>query len=67
MHLIRLILQTGIGMNNTLLCLAGILVIGTIVSIAWAPETKGKTLSQACTVGDDGTEEEILKVNESLT
>lgn len=56
-----------IGMNNTLLCLAGILVIGTIVSIAWAPETKGKTLSQACTVRDDGTEEEVLKVNESLT
>ncbi len=37
-----------IGMNNTFLCLAGILVLGTIISIAWAPETKDKTLVQAC-------------------
>lgn len=36
-----------IGTTNTLLCLVAILVIGLVVSILWAPETKDKTLSEA--------------------
>lgn len=38
-----------LGMNYTLLWLTGTLVVGTIVSIAWAPETKTLTLSEAST------------------
>ncbi|MGP7819715.1 MFS transporter [Niallia sp. 01092] len=33
------------GLSNTLLILAAVLLLGTIVSIAWAPETKGKELA----------------------
>lgn len=36
-----------IGTTSTLLCLVAILVIGLVVSILWAPETKDKTLSEA--------------------
>ncbi|MBE5102272.1 MFS transporter [Priestia aryabhattai] len=35
------------GMSPTMLALTAVLVIGTIVSIAWAPETKALTLSEA--------------------
>ncbi len=38
-----------LGMSYTLLWLTGTLVVGTIVSIAWAPETKALTLSEAST------------------
>ncbi|QDR79132.1 MFS transporter [Sporomusa termitida] len=38
-----------LGMSYTLLWLTGTLVVGTIVSIAWAPETKTLTLSEAST------------------
>lgn len=36
-----------IGTQNTLLALVAILIVGLIVSILWAPETKDKTLSEA--------------------
>lgn len=36
-----------IGTKNTLLSLVAILVVGLVVSILWAPETKDKTLSEA--------------------
>jgi MFS transporter, putative metabolite transport protein len=35
------------GFHLTMLGLAGVLVVGTIVSIAWAPETKNLSLSEA--------------------
>ncbi len=35
------------GVGGTMALLAGILVLGAIVSIAWAPETKGLTLADA--------------------
>ncbi|HWR09938.1 MFS transporter [Sporomusa sp.] len=38
-----------LGMSYTLLWLTGTLVVGTVVSIAWAPETKALTLSEAST------------------
>lgn len=37
----------GIGLNPTMAILAGILLLGAIVSIAWAPETKYLTLTDA--------------------
>ncbi|MET3322110.1 UNVERIFIED_ORG: putative MFS transporter [Peribacillus simplex] len=36
-----------IGIQFTMLCLTAVLIIGAIVSIAWAPETKSLTLSEA--------------------
>ncbi|MGE7923822.1 MFS transporter [Viridibacillus arvi] len=41
----------GIGIQYTMLCLTAVLVIGAIVSIAWAPETKSLTLSEASNKG----------------
>lgn len=38
----------GIGLNPTMAILAGILLLGAIISIAWAPETKYLTLTEAC-------------------
>ncbi|MBD9499244.1 MFS transporter [Pseudomonas sp. BGr12] len=38
----------GIGLNPTMAILAGILLLGAIISIAWAPETKDLTLTNAC-------------------
>jgi len=38
----------GIGLSPTMGILAAILVLGAIISWAWAPETKALTLSQAC-------------------
>jgi putative MFS transporter len=35
------------GVQMTMLALAGVLLIGMLVSIAWAPETKHLTLNQA--------------------
>jgi MFS transporter, putative metabolite transport protein len=37
------------GINNTMLALTGVLIIGTLVSIAWAPETKYLSLTDAST------------------
>ncbi|MEG0258773.1 MAG: MFS transporter [Lysinibacillus sp.] len=42
-----------IGVQYTMLCLTGVLVIGLIVSIAWAPETKSLTLSEASNLGNN--------------
>ena len=39
--------MASIGVQNTMLCLTGILIIGLIVSVAWAPETKTLSLSEA--------------------
>jgi MFS transporter, putative metabolite transport protein len=39
----------GIGFNYTMTVLAGVLLIGMIVSIAWAPETRNLTLRAAST------------------
>jgi putative MFS transporter len=38
---------TTLGFQATMFALAGVLLIGMIVSIAWAPETKDLTLNQA--------------------
>lgn len=38
---------TALGFHATMFALAGVLLVGMIVSIAWAPETKHLTLSQA--------------------
>lgn len=35
------------GLNHTMLALTGVLVVGTLVSIAWAPETKYLSLNDA--------------------
>ncbi|WP_282940579.1 MFS transporter [Paenibacillus sp. RC67] len=44
----------GFGINTTMLGLTAVLVIGAIVSIAWAPETKYLSLSEASHVaGED--------------
>jgi putative MFS transporter len=40
-----------IGLNPTMAILAGILLLGAIISIAWAPETKYLTLTDACRAG----------------
>ncbi|MDE1180346.1 MFS transporter [Paraburkholderia sp.] len=37
----------GIGFHSTMMALAGVLLVGMVVSIAWAPETKHLTLNQA--------------------
>jgi putative MFS transporter len=39
------------GLSTTMLILAGVLLVGTIISILWAPETKSLTLAQAGKVG----------------
>ena len=41
-----------IGVQYSMLCLTAVLVIGLIVSIAWAPETKSLTLSEASNTGN---------------
>lgn len=38
----------GIGLNPTMAILAGILLFGALVSMAWAPETKSLSLAEAC-------------------
>ncbi|WP_144528530.1 MFS transporter [Peribacillus simplex] len=40
-----------IGIQFTMLCLTGVLIIGAIVSMAWAPETKSLSLSEASNSG----------------
>jgi len=37
----------GIGLNPTMAILAGILLFGALISMAWAPETKYLTLTDA--------------------
>ncbi len=44
----------GIGLNPTMGLLAGVLLVGALVSIAWAPETKALTLEEACRSDADG-------------
>jgi putative MFS transporter len=36
-----------LGFHSTMLALSAVLLVGMIVSIAWAPETKHLTLNQA--------------------
>ncbi len=38
----------GLGLNPTMAILAGILLFGALVSMAWAPETKSLSLAEAC-------------------
>ncbi|MFR0691388.1 MFS transporter [Enterobacterales bacterium AE_CKDN230030158-1A_HGKHYDSX7] len=42
----------GIGLNPTMAILAGILLLGAIISIAWAPETKYLSLTDAARATD---------------
>jgi putative MFS transporter len=44
------ILLTNFGITVSMLALAGSLLVGTVVSIAWAPETKNRTLAEASEV-----------------
>ncbi|MDE3738672.1 MFS transporter [Pseudomonas resinovorans] len=43
----------GIGLNPTMAVLAGVLVLGALVSWAWAPETKALSLADACRAEDE--------------
>ena len=52
--------MTRFGVGTTMGLLAVFLLIGTIVSIAWAPETKGKQLSAAAAV-DEGAADMLME------
>lgn len=49
-----------LGMSVTLIWLTGTLVVGTIVSVAWAPETKTLTLGEASAIDRVGTRQENM-------
>jgi len=51
----------GIGLNPTMAILAGVLLFGAIISIAWAPETKHLTLAD-CGRGEPGGEPSSVPV-----
>ncbi|MFC7401325.1 MFS transporter [Citricoccus sp. GCM10030269] len=42
----------GLGNAPTMIILAGIAGLGVVISVLWAPETKGKLLSEAAEIGD---------------
>ncbi|WP_165674999.1 MFS transporter [Metapseudomonas otitidis] len=44
----------GIGLNATMALLAGVLVFGALVSMAWAPETKALSLAEAGAPDEEG-------------
>ncbi|MEE3897111.1 MFS transporter [Priestia megaterium] len=52
-----------LGMSPTMLTLTAVLVIGTIVSIAWAPETKALTLSEASGNSENGNLDNLIPKN----
>ena len=41
------VIMKNYGLGSTMMTLAGILLVGTIVSVLWAPETKGLSLADA--------------------
>ena len=49
----------GIGLNPTMAILAGILLFGAIISIAWAPETKYLTLTDCGRGEADGADQAV--------
>jgi len=56
----------GIGLNPTMAILAGILLLGALISIAWAPETKHLTLTDACRSDANGDATSVTSEAESL-
>lgn len=48
-----------IGVQNTMLCLTVVLIVGLIVSVAWAPETKTLSLNKAGDISDSQTKEAL--------
>ncbi|MFF2597100.1 MFS transporter [Priestia megaterium] len=52
-----------LGMSPTMLILTAVLVIGTIVSIAWAPETKALTLSEASGNSENSNLDNLIPKN----
>jgi putative MFS transporter len=55
----------GIGLNPTMGILAAILVLGALVSWAWAPETKSLSLNEACKV-DEAAKPEATVVSKAV-
>lgn len=51
------------GIQHSMLALTGVLIIGTIVSLAWAPETKSLSLDHASDTTND--QESSTKINTS--
>ena len=51
--------MAGIGLNPTMAILAGILLFGAIISIAWAPETKYLTLTDCGRGEADGADQAV--------
>lgn len=49
------------GIQPSMLVLTGVLIIGTIVSIAWAPETKSLSLGDASNIDNDQESSTIIK------
>ena len=41
------VLMASLGVSATILILAGVLAVGLVVSVLWAPETKNKTLTES--------------------
>ncbi|WP_426807804.1 MFS transporter [Pseudomonas sp. WOUb67] len=60
----------GIGLNPTMALLAGVLLMGALVSIAWAPETKSLSLDDACRSdvppgGEESRQGLLIEANQS--
>ncbi|PFP24851.1 MFS transporter [Bacillus sp. AFS073361] len=49
------------GIQPSMLALTAVLIIGTIVSLAWAPETKSRSLSDASNTDSDEENSTIIK------
>ncbi|GED30012.1 MFS transporter [Brevibacillus centrosporus] len=49
--------MVSLGMNITMLCLVAVLIIGMMISIAWAPETSNLNLSEASKGGSGSSKE----------
>ncbi|MBU8879805.1 MFS transporter [Bacillus sp. FJAT-29790] len=52
------------GIQSSMLALTGVLVFGTIVSLAWAPETKSLTLNEASSTDDQDSSTKIASTKE---
>ena len=53
------------GLHPTMFILATVLLIGTIVSIMWAPETKHLSLAEAGQVSDDGFTPKAVAISQA--
>lgn len=53
------ILILNIGTTNTLLALSAVLIVGLVVSVLWAPETKDISLSEASSINNEDVSYDI--------